>query len=165
MTEQTAEPPEGGQETTQEPQEPQTQPEGQPEPPGPSQPPETPNSREARYRTERNQARAQAEQLQARIDGLLRTQISALASTGLDALSDGGDLFDVGGHQVADFLDDQGDVDLDKVAAAQRELLGRRPGLRKGGYQAGWPGQGRRPSPRSQEPTPWDVVIGKDRQR
>ncbi len=76
--------------------------------------------REQRYRLERNEARARVEQL-------LTREAERLASK---HLSNPADLFSIGGAELSSLLDDQGDVDPEKVEAVAVELLGSRPGLR-----------------------------------
>lgn len=88
------------------------------------QPP--PRNREARYRTERNEARAQVEQLQARVDALLTREVERLAGA---RLAQGADLLTVGGVKLADVVDDNGDPDPGKVDAAVAALLRQRPRL------------------------------------
>lgn len=124
----------------------------------------TPHSREARYRVERNQARAQVEQLQQQVGRLLRGQVVTEASKA--GLAQGGDIFTVGDHKLDDFLDDAGDIDQGKIAAAVRGLLGARPGLRRSTESGGWPGQGRTNPPRSgPRANPLADVVGPNRQR
>lgn len=75
--------------------------------------------REQRYRIERNEARARVEQL-------LTREAERLASK---HLSNPADLFSIGGAELSSLLDDQGDVDPEKVEALAVEILGSRPGL------------------------------------
>ncbi len=73
-----------------------------------------------RYRTERDAAREQVARLQ-------RAEVERLASA---SLSHPEDLFSLSGNTVADYLDDNGNVDAAKVEADVAELIRERPGLR-----------------------------------
>lgn len=124
----------------------------------------TPNREAAKYRVERNQARAEVEQLQQQVERLLRGQVVTEASKA--GLAQGGDLFTVGDHKLDDFLDDAGDIDQSKITAATRDLLKARPGLRRSTESGGWPGQGRtNPPPSGTRDNPLADVVGPNRQR
>lgn len=86
-------------------------------------------SREAaRYRTERNDARAELADANARIERMQRAEAERIAG---NHLSDSSDLFALGGRDLADLLNDEGDVDAEAVDALAREIIKTRPGLRK----------------------------------
>lgn len=86
-------------------------------------------SREAaRYRTERNEARAALEAANERIAALQSADAQRIAS-GL--LSDPADLFTLGGTELADLLDEEGNVSTDAVTALAESITKSRPGLRK----------------------------------
>lgn len=86
-------------------------------------------SREAaRYRTERNEARTALEAATERIAALQRADAERLAG-GL--LAEPGDLWALGGTELADVLDDDGNVSADAVTALAETITKSRPGLRK----------------------------------
>lgn len=85
-------------------------------------------NKEARYRVERNGARAALEAAQQRITRYQRAEVERLASGGM---SHPADLFSLSGNAVADYLNDDGEVDAEKVAADVAVVLAERPGLRK----------------------------------
>lgn len=89
-------------------------------------PGKTPN-REARYRTERNDAREQVSTLTARIERLNRLDIERLASETLSAPVD----FWLSGNAVSSYLDDSGNVDIHRVREDAKLLVSERPGLSK----------------------------------
>lgn len=101
-----------------------------PEGDGPEGAPNTPQrpNREARYRVERNEARAERDALAKRVDQLLTREAERLAAKDL---SNPADLLTLGGVTIKDLLDDDGEVDPEKVDAVVREILGTRPGLAK----------------------------------
>lgn len=80
-----------------------------------------------RYNRERDEARAERDALAARIETLQRAEVERLASAGL---SHPEDLFSLSGNTVADYLDDNGNVDPAKVDADVAEILVERPGLK-----------------------------------
>ena len=73
-------------------------------------------------------AEDQLTSLQARVESMQRDEITRIAG---DYLRDGTDIF-TGGASVADFLDDDGDVDRDVVGASTAELVAERPHWAKG---------------------------------
>ncbi|MDV8000757.1 hypothetical protein [Rhodococcus sp. IEGM 1408] len=82
------------------------------------------------------QARERAEQLQTERDALagrvatLQTrEIEAIAA---NSLAQPTDLLALSGHSLADFTDEDGEIDPGLVAAAVEELIEARPGLAKG---------------------------------
>ena len=81
----------------------------------------------ARYRAALREAEGQRDTATARVEQLQRAQVEQLAAT---ALAQGGDLLELGGVQLGDLLDEDGDVDPELVAAAATTLLAGRPGLR-----------------------------------
>ncbi|MGV0906977.1 hypothetical protein [Mycobacterium novum] len=84
--------------------------------------------REARYRVERNEARAERDALAQRVEQFQRAEVERLAA---ETMSQPADLFSLSGNALADYLTEDGDVDPDKVAADVAALLAERPGLRK----------------------------------
>jgi hypothetical protein len=85
-------------------------------------------SREARYRTERNGARAERDALAGRVEQMQTRELERIAG---NAISTPADLLALTGKTVADFLDESGELDTELVAEAAEELLSSRPGLRK----------------------------------
>lgn len=85
-------------------------------------------NKEARYRVERNEARAERDALAQRVERMQRIDIERLAG---EHLSMPADLFSLSGNAVTDYLTEDGEVDADKVAADVAEILAERPGLRK----------------------------------
>lgn len=97
-------------------------------------------NREARYRVERNEARAERDALAQRVERMQRAEVERLAS---DGLSHPADLFSLSGNELADYLTDDGDVDAEKVAADVAAILAERPGLQRPKFPAGFdPTQG-----------------------
>ncbi len=113
------------------------------------------SNKEARYRVERNEARAERDALAQRVERMQRAEVERLAA---DALSHPADLFSLSGNGLADYLTDDGDVDANKVAADVAEILAERPGLRKRmpGYDPSQ-GYGGRPE-RKREATLADLI-------
>lgn len=87
-----------------------------------------PSNKEARYRVERNEARAERDSLAQRVERMQRAEVERIAS---DALSHPADIFSLSGNAVADYLDDAGNIDPERVAADVAAVLSERPGLRK----------------------------------
>lgn len=88
---------------------------------------ETPKvNREARYRTERNAARAERDALAERVETLQTRELERIASK---SLSNPADLLTLSGKAMADFLDESGELDAELITGTARELLGSRPGL------------------------------------
>jgi hypothetical protein len=85
-------------------------------------------NKEARYRVERNEARAERDALAERVERMHRAEVERLASEHLSMASD---LFSLSGNEPADYLTESGDVDAEKVAADVAAVLAERPGLRK----------------------------------
>ncbi|KMO68899.1 hypothetical protein [Mycolicibacterium obuense] len=81
-----------------------------------------------RYRAERDTARDELTAATARIERMQRREIERLASSGLAHASD---LFTLSGNELADYLDQAGYVDSDRVAADVAAILAERPGMRK----------------------------------
>ncbi len=86
------------------------------------------SNKEARYRVERNEARAERDALAQRVERMQRDEVERLAAGGL---SHPADLFSLSGNDLADYLTESGDVDADKVAADVAAVLAERPGLRR----------------------------------
>lgn len=81
-----------------------------------------------RYRTERDASRQELAAAQARIERMQRAEVERVAG---EYLAMPGDLFSLSGNELADYLDDDGNVDPEKVAADAVAVLTERPGLRK----------------------------------
>lgn len=109
----------------------------------------------ARYRRRLREAEAERDDLREQVVGLQIAEASRIAA---DKLAVGGDLFEVGGVQINDVLDDNGRVDADLVMQFADDVLAARPGLAK---QAGWPdmGQNSKSAPIQGSGTRWGDVI------
>lgn len=90
------------------------------------EPPRKGNEEAARYRVERNEARAERDALTARVEALQRAEVVRLA-TGPGKLVDGSDVLN--SADLADLLDESGDVDVDKVGVAVETLAEAKPHL------------------------------------
>jgi hypothetical protein len=86
-----------------------------------------PNRKEAKYRVERNEARAERDALAERLAEYQRADVLRQAGD----LSDASDLFGVGGYDLQSFLTEAGSVDNAAVAEAVADLITTRPGLAK----------------------------------
>lgn len=82
-----------------------------------------------RYRTERDTARVELAAAQERVERMQRAEVERLAADA--GLSIASDVFTMSGNEPADYLDDDGNVDAEKVAADVAAVLAERPGLRK----------------------------------
>jgi hypothetical protein len=96
--------------------------------------PEAPNgaqkgNKEAQYRVQRNEARAERDALTQRVERMQRAEVERLATEA--GLSHGSDVFTLSGNGPADYLTESGDVDPARVAADVAAVLEERPGLRK----------------------------------
>lgn len=110
-------------------QEPQGQPDPSPDPQEPQGDPQDGgggNSEAARYRRRLRDAEGERDTLAGRIETFQRREVHRLAQ---DTLAQPNDLFDVAGTQLADLLDDAGEVDPGRVTVAVAALLDSRPGL------------------------------------
>jgi hypothetical protein len=86
-------------------------------------------NREARYRVERNDARAERDALAQRVERMQRAEVDRLAS---EHLSQGSDLLLMSGNDLAAYLNEEtGEVDADRIRADVEILLQERPGLGK----------------------------------
>ena len=88
---------------------------------------DTPNNKEARYRVERNEARADRDALVERIAQLHQREIERLAAKDL---SNPSDIFTLSDKSMPDFVGEDGELDPELVQQAVDEILGTRPGLR-----------------------------------
>lgn len=84
-------------------------------------------NREARYRVERNDARAERDALAARLETLQTAELHRLAGEHLSTPED----ISLSGKTLADFLTPEGWVDREAVAEAAAEVIASRPGLAK----------------------------------
>jgi hypothetical protein len=118
---------------------------------------ERPGRREARYRRERNEARAQVKALEQRVETLVSREVARIAS---DTLQDGFDLIVFMPGNCSDMVDEQGAVDAEKVTEYARELVRWKPGLAKGA-RVPTPnfGQGRRARVGDDGGATWGAVL------
>lgn len=84
-------------------------------------------NREARYRVERNEARAERDELAERLTQLQTLEVHRLAREYLAAPED----IDLSGKALSDYLTPEGWVDPDAVAEAAALVIESRPGLAK----------------------------------
>ncbi|MGB5794534.1 MAG: hypothetical protein WBH51_01935 [Mycolicibacter algericus] len=95
---------------------------------GAPDPEETPRgNREARYRVERNEARAQRDSLAETLAQLQTKELHRLAG---EHLADPADI-DLAGNELSHYLTPEGWVDHDAVADAAAAVVSSRPGLSK----------------------------------
>lgn len=85
-----------------------------------------PSNREARYRTERNEARAQVAELTERVARMQRSEVERQAA----GLHDPADLW-TAGVDLAELLNEDGDVDPERVAEAVAALADSKPYMLK----------------------------------
>ncbi len=118
---------------------------------------ERPGRREARYRRERNEARAQVKALEQRVENLVAREVARIAS---DTLEDGFDLIVFMPGDYSDMVDREGAVDAKKVTEYARELVRWKPGLAKGA-RVPTPsfGQGRRAAVDQGDGVTWGGVL------
>ncbi|EID80804.1 MULTISPECIES: hypothetical protein [Rhodococcus] len=83
------------------------------------------NAEAARYRRQLRDTEAERDALTAKVEAFQRAEVERLAGE----LAQAGDLFDVGGVELADLLDENGEVNTEAVATKIAELLESRPGL------------------------------------
>lgn len=108
----------------------------------------------AAYRRQLREVEAERDSVQARITALQRQQVERLAS---ERLAVGADLFDIGGADLANLLNDDGDLDETAVTAALDELLKERPRLERTRPPQNF-GQGRLGSSSAHRPE-WGSVL------
>ncbi|OZE85525.1 hypothetical protein CH298_23035 [Rhodococcoides fascians] len=109
-----------------------------PESPDSSDPPESaddtagkgPNAEAIKYRTKLRAAEVERDQLAATVQTLQRAEVGRLAGA---ILAQGGDLLELGGHELADVLNEDGMVDPERVTELAKELQLSRPRLSKHG--------------------------------
>ena len=133
----------------------------QPDPDGQQQP-DNPNAEAARYRTQLRAAEAERDTLAERLTGYQRRAAEAAIA---DILDEPGDLFDIGGVDLADYLDDNGDINSTDLQGAAAALVDQRPKLGKNyaRYGSGMPqhhnwGQGGGIPPQP-DTTSWSDVL------
>ncbi|WP_055474915.1 hypothetical protein [Gordonia sp. HS-NH1] len=100
----------------------------QPDPDGQQQQDGNPNAEAARYRTQLRAAEAERDALAERLTGYQRRAAEAAIA---DILDEPGDLFDIGGVDLADYLDDNGDINHTDLQGAAAALVDQRPKLGK----------------------------------
>ena len=110
-------------------------------------------NREARYRTERNEARAQVAELTERVTRMQRTEVERQAA----GLHDPGDLW-TAGVDLGELLTEDGDVDPERVAEAVAALADSKPYMLRPPRGSNF-GQGRRPLVDSGSGTTWGSVL------
>ncbi|OZC87310.1 hypothetical protein CH254_16810 [Rhodococcus sp. 06-412-2C] len=93
----------------------------------------SPGAEAARYRTKLRAAEAERDTLAATVDTLQRAEVARLAGA---ILAQGSDLLELGGHELADALAEDGMVDPQRVTELAKELQLSRPGLSKHGLGA-----------------------------
>ncbi|GAU70492.1 hypothetical protein SSP35_19_01300 [Streptomyces sp. NBRC 110611] len=107
------------------------------------------------YRQALEKTHSRLETAQKRIDAMLLREIERQAAQRLDVPSD---LFDLGKHQIADLLGEDGDVDAEKVSAAVDSLLKSRPNL--AARPTGWGDVGGGSRSSSNDDTPdWKTAL------
>lgn len=84
-------------------------------------------NKEARYRVERNEARAERDALAQRIERMQRAEVERLAAEHLAAPAD----FWLSDNEVSAYLTEDGEVDAELVAEDARLLISERPRLGK----------------------------------
>lgn len=89
---------------------------------------QTSNTEAAKYRTQLRTAETALEAANGKIAEYQRADILRAAH----ALAQPSDLLDIGGHDIASLLNEDGTIDTDAVTAKVAELLELRPGLAKG---------------------------------
>lgn len=89
-----------------------------------------PNAEAIKYRTKLRAAEVERDQLAATVETLQRAEVTRLAG---GILAQGGDLLELGGHELADLLAEDSTVDPERVTALAKELQLSRPGLSKHG--------------------------------
>lgn len=92
------------------------------------------NSEAARWRVKLRETETERDALKARVGDMQAAEVSRLA-TGPGALHDGGDLLLT--TQLADLLDDEGNVDPEKVTTAVATLAERKPHLARPAFEDG----------------------------
>lgn len=88
------------------------------------------NAEAAKYRTKLRAAESERDALAAIVETLQRAEVGRLAGA---ILAQGGDLLELGGHELADVLTEDGMVDPERVTEMAKELQLSRPGLSKHG--------------------------------
>ena len=117
----------------------------------------TPNSEAARYRTQLRDEQAKHTATTERLTGYMRREAEAAVA---DLLDVPGDLFEIGGADLATFFDDGGALDEAELRAAAGALVEQRPRLAKPGRPPAQWGQTSGPErPVEREPG-WGDVIG-----
>ena len=111
-------------------------------------------NKEARYRVERNDARAALDAAKARIESLLRSDIERVSA---EVLAQGSDVF-LSADDVSVFLNADGGVDYDLVLESAKQLLVDRPGLRKS-QPAYDPSQGLGGTPNVKPEPSWGFLL------
>lgn len=115
------------------------------------------NAEAAKYRRRLRDTEAQ---LAAATTQLAEYQRAAVLAHLAGVLDEPADLFDIGGHQLADYLDDDGRLDTAALDADAQQLIDNRPKLRKARDWEGkrW-GQHSDKIPRFGNTTSWSEVL------
>ncbi len=117
----------------------------------------TGNSEAAKWRIRLRAVEAERDGLAARVAAFTRAEVERHAAP---RLADPDDLFSLGKVEVADLLDDEGEVDPEKVEQAVTDLLERKPRLARN-YEPdadGFDGGARKSV--SNSPPTWGSVLG-----
>ena len=93
----------------------------------------SPNAEAAKWRTRLRVAEGERDALAATVETMQRAEVARLAGV---FLSQGGDLLELGGHELADLLTEEGTVDPERVNELAKELQLSRPGLSRHGVGA-----------------------------
>lgn len=107
----------------------------------PDEQPKGPAAEAARYRRQLRDTEGERDGLRTRVETFQRRDAERVAA---EHLADPGDLFTVGGVQLADLLDEDGEVDHERVTEAARAVIATRPGLGAKAIPRPYPSQGAR---------------------
>lgn len=91
---------------------------------------DNPNQEAARYRRRLRETEGERDRLGAALEQYQRLEVERIASSGPDALAEGGDLWQ-GGADLAELVDEDGQVDPEKVRTAVAGVLSQRPHWRR----------------------------------
>lgn len=111
------------------------------------------NREAAKYRRQLRQTEAERDALRARVQTWQQRHVEAIAA---EHLAQPGDLLGLGGHQLADLLDEHGEVDPGKVRAATLALVAARPGLGTARFHADLIGN---PRPQNGARANWGEIL------
>lgn len=89
-----------------------------------------PNREAAKWRTKLRETETALTAMQERVTAMQRAEVERLAS---EHLADGSDVFKLGDIELANVLNETGDVDADAVTTVAQGIVESRPGLRRAG--------------------------------